>query len=258
MESAWRFDPLVVDMEFIGFRQAILNGQHDRVRTFLAENKMDPSVLDNWAIRRVCDSGEVGLAALLLTHPRVDPAALNSCALTHAAHKGQADIVNLLLRDGRADPAADNNQAVRLAALCGHTDVLRLLIEDGRANPAANNNAALFFAAKDGLDDTVAVLLAQKSVLASEGVAHALSAALGMAHHKTASLFPDHQRALHASGTQVLSPFPDIVTAQRVVLTEGQKVALRELSAYAPGPDVKMMPAMMPSAHNRHEFTFYK
>jgi hypothetical protein len=254
METVWRFDPLVVDMDFIGFREAIIKGQHDRVRASLADGKTDPSVLDNWAIRRVCDSGQLELAAILLMHPRVDPTALNSCALTHAAHKGQVDVVMLLLRDGRADPAADNNQAFRSAALCGHTDVLRLLLEDGRANPATHNNTALFYAAKDGLDDIVAVLLAQKRVLAGEGVAHALSAALGMAHHKTASLFPDHQRALLASGAHVLSPLPDKLNAQRVVLTEGQQLALHALKAYTPGPDVKVTPAMLSSASNREAF----
>jgi hypothetical protein len=187
-------DPLNVDMNFIGFREAVCKGLMDRVRAILCAGTVDPAVLDNWAIRRACDSNEWELAVLLLGDARVDPAGASNSCIMHSAHKGTVAIMDLLLKDGRADPCADDHRPIRLAAMCGHAGIVALLLKDGRTDPAAQENAALYEAASNGLDDVVEVLLAERTVIAGAGVAEAHQAAIGAIpafprHPSTALLF---------------------------------------------------------------------
>jgi len=166
--EAERYD-LNVNMNFILFREAVINTQVDKVRASLAEGMVDPGVLHNWAIRRACDSGSLEIVELLLPCDGVDPAALNSTVIVHAAQKGNAHIMDALLKDGRADPTVDDEQAIRSAATNGHASIVEMLLKDGRSNPSAQNNQALYVAARDGLNDVVTLLLADKRVVEGGG-----------------------------------------------------------------------------------------
>jgi hypothetical protein len=160
---------LNVDMDYIGFREAILNANLEKVKASLSEGIVDPGILHNWAIRRACDAGALEIVELLLGVEGVDPAAVNSTAIVHAAQKGNESILAVLLTDGRSDPTVDDNQAIRSAATNGHADIVRMLLEDGRAYPAAMNNQALYIAAQDGLNDVVTLLLADNRVIKEGG-----------------------------------------------------------------------------------------
>jgi hypothetical protein len=271
--TAFDFDPLNINMDFVCFRQAVMDAQVDRVQASLVEGKVDPTVLDNWAIRRVCDSGDAKLAAVLLNDVRVDPTSLGNCCLLHAAYKGHVEIMKLLLDDGRPDPCIDDHQAIRSAALCGHARVVKLLLEDGRSNPAAQENAALYCGAKDGLNDIVSMLLEDNRVAQGSGVVHALSEATERGHLKTASLFAEYYE--HASmpptfavgglSLQTDDTLPNrehcltagqkfalgSLTSRKTPLTVGQKQVLGQLREHVPfEADIHITPGMLPADFN--------
>jgi ankyrin repeat protein len=74
----------------------------------------------------------VEIVSLLLSDCRVDPSALDNAALRYAARNGHVEIVKLLLSDSRVDPSARENRAIRDAARKGHTEVVKLLLSDSR------------------------------------------------------------------------------------------------------------------------------
>jgi len=241
---------LNVDMDYIGFREAILNANLNRVKASLSEGIVDPGTLHNWAIRRACDAGALEIVELLLGEEGVDPAAVNSTAIVHAAQKGNESILAVLLDDGRSDPTVDDNQAIRSAATNGHADIVRMLLKDGRACPAAMNNQALYVAAQDGLNDVVTLLLADSRVIEEGGGVAAAFAAASMrpeqtnvdgpcASPSTSSLFegicdmmvevPDPVPPSFAIGNMSLSS-RDIKPCN--VWTDGQRRALSNMNTY--------------------------
>jgi ankyrin repeat protein len=222
-------DPLNVDMNFIGFSQAVINEQVEAVRSALAEGSADPGTLDNWAIRLVCDSNKIELAELLLNDARVDPTAKRNSAILNSACKGTTEVMKLLLKDGRADPCAEDHQAIRSAAVCGHSEIVALLLRDGRTEPAAQGNAALYYAAQDGLDDVVELLLADERVVAGEGVGAALQEA-NKRHITTGKLFvgiydPQASPPILDLGALSLMRVEPLATP-RQTFTEGQRRVL--------------------------------
>jgi len=222
-------DPLNVDMNFIGFSQAIVNGQVEAARSALAQGSVDPSTLDNWAIRFVCDANEVELAEFLLNDTRVDPTVKGNCTILNSACKGTTEVMKLLLKDGRADPCAGDHQAIRSAAVCGHSEIVALLLKDGRTEPAAQGNAALYYAAQDGRDEVVELLLADERVVAGEGVGAALQEA-NKRHVTTGKLFvgiydPQASPPILDLGALSLTRVEPLATP-RQTFTEGQRRVL--------------------------------
>jgi hypothetical protein len=66
----------------------------------------------------------------------VDPSAINNHAVREAALNGHLAVVERLLLDARVNPAADDNQAVRSAVVNGHLAVVDRLLEDDRVDAA--------------------------------------------------------------------------------------------------------------------------
>ena len=65
---------------------------------------------------------------LLLANDKVDPSADNNWAIRLASNNGHLEVVKLLLANDKVDPSADNNWAIRLASNNGHLEVVKLLI----------------------------------------------------------------------------------------------------------------------------------
>ena len=56
------------------------------------------------------------IVELLLQDIRIDPSILNNQAIRFASENGHLSIVKLLLADSRVDPSDSNDQAIRLAS----------------------------------------------------------------------------------------------------------------------------------------------
>jgi hypothetical protein len=78
--------------------------------------------------------GHAEVLRALLEDGRIDPSHMDNLAVRYAAYQGHLEIVRLLLADPRVDPSAQDNLAVYLAARYGHPEVLRLLLADPRVN----------------------------------------------------------------------------------------------------------------------------
>ena len=107
------------------FLDACQNGKINIVKELLT--KVDPSIIDNFAIRFSAQNGQRDIVEFLLRDTRVDPSAWDNFAIRVAAENGHRDVVELLLKDSRVDPSERDNEAIRLAAENGHNDVVELL-----------------------------------------------------------------------------------------------------------------------------------
>jgi hypothetical protein len=80
-----------------------------------ANERVDPSAMDNEAIREASYHGHVECVALLLADVRVDPS--DHCAILRASHYGHLDCVILLLANERVDPSAMDNEAIYIMVI---------------------------------------------------------------------------------------------------------------------------------------------
>lgn len=140
------------------FLKACKYGHTETVQNCI-NNGVDPSLLNNQAIRFATRHGHTQITKLLLTDPRVDPAEYESEALWWAAEKGNTQVVALLLQDQRIDPTTLKNYAIRSASLQGYTQIIKLLLTHPRVNPTAQNNEAIRLAAKQGHGRIIELLI---------------------------------------------------------------------------------------------------
>ena len=77
-----------------------------RVLSLMEWNNFDPSIENNYALRRFARQGNLKVVKELLEDPRVDPAAMQSQALVFAIENDHYDVAEALLKDGRADAGA--------------------------------------------------------------------------------------------------------------------------------------------------------
>lgn len=69
----------------------------------------------------------------------MDPTVNDNFAIKRACYKGHVDAVRWLLEDGRADPSDNENLAVVIACYYGHSEVAQLLLQDEKVDPSASN-----------------------------------------------------------------------------------------------------------------------
>ncbi|ORY43005.1 hypothetical protein BCR33DRAFT_717732 [Rhizoclosmatium globosum] len=87
-------------------------------------------------------SREPTLVKLFLEDERINPAVNNNRALRIAARNNHAHVVSLLLQDPHVDPS-DCWDVLREAAEFCRTDIVRILLANPRVDPGIHNNAAI-------------------------------------------------------------------------------------------------------------------
>lgn len=162
-----RLDPALLkiahlDYKILSFKWASFFGHFDVVDLLLQDSLFDPSVDNNYAIRKASTNEHTDIVKLLLQDPRVNPAAHENEAIRFSSLNGHVDVVDLLLQDSRVDPSAKDNGALYLASSYGHLKVVERLLEDPRVDPTANNFSAIRMAFGSGYTD-LAILLLQHS-----------------------------------------------------------------------------------------------
>jgi len=153
----------------------------------LIKNGLDPTLNHDAAIRFAARKGRVNIVKVLLADPRVDPSALNNYAFSQAAAGNHLEVMQLLLsdsrfrmndllfidictsgflsgaktllKDSRTDPSIRNNTAFICAAWNNHVEIVKLLLTDSRVDPTAQNNKALMKVSKEGRAETLKLLL---------------------------------------------------------------------------------------------------
>ena len=132
------------------FEEAVTIGNADLLDLLLQDPRVDPSVLDNFAIRRASAYGHLAVVDRLLRDPRIDPSADNNLAIRLASEKGHLAVVDRLLQDPRVDPSAWDSWAIRWASENGHLAVVDRLLQEPRVDPSADKNWAIRFASERG------------------------------------------------------------------------------------------------------------
>jgi ankyrin repeat protein len=166
---------------------AVRNSKIVALASLLQDERVDPSIEDNFAIRFASERGYKEIVKLLLQgtkrsyynsdciafisfnivlncllDDRVDPSAKGNSPLGNACESGQLEIVEVLLQDGRIDPSAQNNWAIQESSRGGYKEIVKLLLQDERVDPSAKGNYAIRFASRFGHKGIVKCLLQGK------------------------------------------------------------------------------------------------
>jgi len=144
------------------------------VRMLLDDDRIDPSINNDIAIRFASLRGRAGAVRMLLKDGRVDPSSTDNNAIRAASGYGHIEVVHALLEDGRANPSALNNEAIRDASENGYVKVVQLLLEDDRVDPSDHENLAIVWACAEGHIEVVRMLLADSRVVQA-GLARAIA-----------------------------------------------------------------------------------
>ena len=150
--SIWDFCYLTgymkVDRDF--FQYCCKYDHSIAVSQFLLDSRIDPSAVNNYAIRCASSNGHLAVIERLLQDHRVDPSAENNYAIRLASLNGHLAVVERLLQDLRVDPSAEDNYAIRLASQNGQFSVVERLLQDPRVDPSADNNYVIRWASYNG------------------------------------------------------------------------------------------------------------
>ena len=140
------------------FLDASKKGHLFLVKLLLGDKRVNPTAVDNLAIRWASAYGHVEIVKLLLADKRVDPADIQNRAIRFASASRHTEVVKVLLADPRVNPSAGDNEAIRSASQHGHVEVVKLLLAHPKVDPTARNNWALHMASARGHVEVVNLL----------------------------------------------------------------------------------------------------
>ncbi len=106
----------------------------------IADPRSNPG-RDERVLAAVTKNGWLESVKQLLADPRVDPSSIENGAIRIASKGGRIKIMELLLADPRVDPSANYNEAIHNAARDGRLNVIRLLLTDNRISLEAKKSA---------------------------------------------------------------------------------------------------------------------
>eukprot|EP01118_Nematostelium_gracile_P011649 TRINITY_DN4167_c0_g1_i2.p1 TRINITY_DN4167_c0_g1~~TRINITY_DN4167_c0_g1_i2.p1 ORF type:complete len:399 (+),score=69.71 TRINITY_DN4167_c0_g1_i2:336-1532(+) len=89
----------------------------------------------------------------------LDPSSMNNYAIRMAVENGHYEVVKTLLEDKRTDPAANNQKAFISAFNKGHWTIVKLLMDDPRVDPSVNDDYAFKLAWEECILEGLSVLL---------------------------------------------------------------------------------------------------
>jgi ankyrin repeat protein len=128
-------------LEFL-YKWASSNGYDKSVELFLSDERLDPALDDDFAIRLASSNGHPNVVRLLLANNKVNPGALFDYALRTATENNHIEIVKLLLNDSRVDLMNAENEAVITAIRKNYLDILKKFIE--KLEPKLSTNPVLY------------------------------------------------------------------------------------------------------------------
>ncbi|KAI9341221.1 ankyrin repeat-containing domain protein [Obelidium mucronatum] len=92
----------------------------------------DPTLPSDWPLLTAIHLGFHEITRLFLESPRVDPSFLDNVALRLAVYKRNFQVVELLLRDPRVDPSTHDNYALKTAVDYNSLGIALMLANDSR------------------------------------------------------------------------------------------------------------------------------
>lgn len=120
---------------------------------------IDPTVKDNYCLKKVTCNGHVGILELLIKDKRIDITWNHNYALRWTAHNGHYKCFMLLYSLPQVGVNDWSNEAVRWSCTNGHDKIVEVLLKDKRVDPSQYDNEALFYAAKRGHYNVIKLLL---------------------------------------------------------------------------------------------------
>ena len=103
----------------------------------------DNRYTSRYILGRACENGHGDVVRILLADPRVEPSAIDNQAIRCASWFGYSEVVKLLLADPRVDPTVWDNAAISMASYRGHLEVVKMLLADPRVGVSRSAHAVL-------------------------------------------------------------------------------------------------------------------
>jgi ankyrin repeat protein len=134
------------------------------IQLLLNDNRVDPSVFNNYAIRFACETGSVEITRLLLNHPKVDPSVNNNDCLKKAVKKQYVEVVRLLLKHPKVDPNSGNGAPLAFACQKGDRAMVEALLEHPATDASQNKCYAIVMLENNRHTDLMHILLGHSSL----------------------------------------------------------------------------------------------
>lgn len=121
-----KFDPSVRNNYCI--RKAASNGHFDIVKLLLEDKRVNQSVRNNYPFNASLEKGYLDIAKLLIEY--IDLKVHGDSMLYNAVSEGRSEIVSILLEKVEPD-----NEVIWCATLHNRIEVVKILLEDGKSKP---------------------------------------------------------------------------------------------------------------------------
>jgi translation initiation factor 2 beta subunit (eIF-2beta)/eIF-5 len=108
------------------FMDAVKNGDARLVKKMI-DKGIDPSRVNNYAIKYASNCGDLEIVKILLADNRVDPSANHNEAITMACRNGHLEVVKLLLK--RVYQSMNYNYVIVLASMYCHYQIVEMLLD---------------------------------------------------------------------------------------------------------------------------------
>ncbi|KAJ3317310.1 hypothetical protein HDV06_001710 [Boothiomyces sp. JEL0866] len=153
---AFPVDPTV--NENYCLRKAVDNQDLCTFNLILSDQRVDPTFSGYYCIHQLCSIGNLEMLQAFLNNPLVN---INDCGflgLYTACEYGNIDIVEYLLNQHNIDPSLDNNYCIGIASANGYTDIVELLLKSKKVNPQVDKSYPFRMAAANGHLEIVQLL----------------------------------------------------------------------------------------------------
>lgn len=130
-----------VDAWKVAWHTAIDHRATNVVRLLLSRSGVDPTIDDNYALRKATANGDALTVKILLDDARVDPSSLDNDAYVSALRFGDDSVVQCYLKDNRADPPMWHILALRQIVSSGNTVALESFISTFTSQQQVRNDA---------------------------------------------------------------------------------------------------------------------
>ncbi len=127
---------IMIDDTNKDFIQYCRSGNIKKVKELFYNPLIDISFDDGFAFQNAVYHGHVEIVKMFLADERFDPTLDNNFAICWAAESSKSvDTIKLLLEDGRVDPSENNNEPLYNAMAKHNYEVAKILLTDPRVDP---------------------------------------------------------------------------------------------------------------------------
>lgn len=230
------FGKVDINTKFIDYCRS---GNTNAVKTLLKDDRVNPSINNNYAIKIACEYNHVKIVELLLDDDRVNPADNDNVAIGIACLNGHIEVIKLLLtnkdidtniglvnaslnvknglevvkvllKDKRTVLSYDDNTTFIYACKYNNIDLVEFLLKREDVNPTDRDNEGLYWACRKGYIKIVKMLLDDKRIDPSDSDNDIIKIAYEKGRTKIVELLAKDKRVIDKADNEVLKIIKEV------------------------------------------------